>query len=75
MRVWLIKRLISALAGTLKLKVHSDFDLTQSAEALYGEGVVMMATGFVFPDNEQAAGLYLVRYRSTNQENRYGRYN
>lgn len=71
----MIRRLILAIAEIFGFKVHKDFDLTESAEVLYGEGVVMMATGFVFADYDEAVGLYLIKYRPTTKENRYGRYN
>lgn len=75
MRAWIIRRMVLAIAGMFGSKVHEDFDLTESAEVLYGEGVLMMATGFVFADYDEAVGLYLIKYRPNMKENRYGRYN
>ena len=75
MKTWILKRLVELVAGSFGFSVHPQFDLTQSADLLYQEGVIMKATGFVFADGEDATGLYIVKYVSSNQENKYGRYN
>jgi len=68
--------MIKLLADLAGVKTHQDFDMTQSSGDLYSQGIRMMASGFVSPrsDNE-AIGVYVIRYQPTIQENKYGRYN
>jgi hypothetical protein len=71
----LLKRAFMALANILSTKYHEEFDMTSAALDIYEQGVTMVASGFVYPTGSHAVGVYIVKYKPSIEENRYGRYN
>lgn len=72
----LIKRALRALSDILNSKFHDDFDMSAATDDLYEQGVTMVASGFVFPSKDShAVGVYIVKYKPSIEDNKYGRYN
>lgn len=71
----IIKRALMALSDILHSKFHEEFDMTASAEDLKKQGVRMIGSGFVYPTGSSAVGVYIVKYKTSLEDNRYGRYN
>ena len=71
----LIKRALRALSDILHSHFHEDFDMTASSEDLKEQGVRMIGSGFVYPTGSSAVGVYIVKYKTHVEDNRYGRYN
>jgi hypothetical protein len=75
----MIERLLRAafrsIANLLESQYHENFDITSAALELHDEGVQMIASGFVYPTDNHPVGVYIIKYKSSLEENRYGRYN
>jgi hypothetical protein len=71
----LLRRAFKALSAILLTKYHEEFDMTTAAIDLYDQGVTLLASGFVYPTGDHAVGVYIVKYKPSIEDNRYGRYN
>jgi hypothetical protein len=72
----LVKRALVALAGILNAQFRERIDITAVAEDLYSQGIAMIGSGFVFPSGlDHAVGVYIVKYKPSIEDNKYGRYN
>jgi hypothetical protein len=71
----ILAKIISALAGILQSQYHEQFDMTAAAIDIYSQGVTMVASGFVYPTDSHAVGVYIVKYKPSPEDNKYGRYN
>lgn len=71
----IIKRALVALASILESKYHEEFDMTEAAHDIYEQGITMVASGFVYPTDNHAVGVYIVKYKPSIEDNKYGRYN
>lgn len=71
----LLKIAFRSLAGLLATKYHEEFDMTAATIDLYEQGVVILASGLVYPTDDYAVGVYIVKYKPSIEDNKYGRYN
>lgn len=68
--------IVRSLSNLMNRKFHENFDMTDSSNDLYQQGIRMIASGFVIPrQDDEAIGVYIVRYQPNAKGNRYGRYN
>lgn len=63
------------MARALGSRFYENFHMTDTLATLYDEGMLARASGFVFEYENEAIGIYILRYENNIKDNIGGRWN